>query len=128
MQNQTLLTFLQDRKIEWRFNKERAPWWGGVYFERLVGTVKRCIRKVLGKARLIFDELYTILVETEGIINGRSLTYPYDEINCEPLTPNNLPFDRKLPILADNLDFNSTKIGGRYTFTYKKILVSCANA
>ena len=63
-QNQLFLTFLQDRRIEWRFNMERAPWWGG-YFERLVGTVKRCLRKVFGHARLTFDALYTILVETD---------------------------------------------------------------
>ena len=88
---------------------ERAPWWGG-YFERLVGTVKRCLRKVLGNARLTFDELYTILVETEGIFNSRPLTYLYDEINCEPLTPNHLLFGRTLPTLADNLEFNSSDL------------------
>ena len=101
--DQPLLTYLQDKGIQWRFNLERAPWWGG-YFERLVGTVKRCLRKILGTARLTFDELYTVLVETEGIINGRPMTYLYDEINCEPLTPNHLLFGRKLPTLAENLD------------------------
>ena len=35
---------LETRRIEWRFNLERAPWWGG-FFERMVGSVKRCLRK-----------------------------------------------------------------------------------
>ena len=35
-QNQPFLTFLQDRRIEWRFNMERAPWWGG-YLRGLSG-------------------------------------------------------------------------------------------
>ena len=30
--------------IEWNFNLEKAPWWGG-FFEIMVGSVKRCFRK-----------------------------------------------------------------------------------
>ena len=47
---------MQNHRIEWRFNLERAPWWGG-FFERMVGCVKRCLKKVLGNARLTYDEL-----------------------------------------------------------------------
>ena len=46
--------------------------------------------------------LYSILVETKRIGNCRPLTYLYDEIKCEPLTPNQLPFGRKLPTLDRN--------------------------
>ena len=53
---------LENRRIEWRFNLERAPWWGG-FFERMVESVKRCLHKVIGNARLTFDELLTVLVE-----------------------------------------------------------------
>ncbi|XP_065062455.1 uncharacterized protein LOC135689235, partial [Rhopilema esculentum] len=53
-------SYLVEKKITWRFNLERSPWWGG-YFEKLVGSVKRCLRKVLGNAKLTFDELYTVL-------------------------------------------------------------------
>ena len=34
--------------IEWQFNLERAPWWGGI-FERMVKSAKRCLRKSVGK-------------------------------------------------------------------------------
>lgn len=70
---------LSNKEIEWRFNLERAPWWGG-FFERMVGCVKRCLRKVLGNARLTFDELCTALVEVEGTLNSRPLTYEYSEL------------------------------------------------
>ena len=48
--------------IEWTFNLEKAPWWGGL-FERLVKLVKRCLRKIVGQAKFSFDELNTALVE-----------------------------------------------------------------
>ena len=52
--------------IAGRFNLERAPWWGG-FFERMVGSVKRCLHKVIGNARLTFDELLTVLVKWKAL-------------------------------------------------------------
>ena len=46
-------------RTKWKFNLERAPWWGG-FFERMVGNVKAYLRKVLSNARLTFDELRTV--------------------------------------------------------------------
>ena len=43
------------------------------YFERLVGSVKRCLKKVLGNARLKLDELRTVLIEVGGTLNPRQL-------------------------------------------------------
>ena len=40
----------------------------------MVGTVKRCLRKVLGNAKLTYDELLTTLVEIEGTLNSRPWT------------------------------------------------------
>ena len=54
-----------------------APWWGG-FFERLVKSTKRCLKKSLGTARVTYEELLTIIVETEGILNSRPLTYVSD--------------------------------------------------
>ena len=61
------------KRIEWRINLERAPWWGG-FFERMVGSVKAYLRKVSGNARLAFHELLTVLVEVEGTLNSRPRT------------------------------------------------------
>ncbi|XP_022792234.1 uncharacterized protein LOC111331393 [Stylophora pistillata] len=43
---------------KWTFNLEKAPWWGGV-FERLVKSVKRCLKKTISGARLTYEELST---------------------------------------------------------------------
>lgn len=37
--------------VEWKFNLERAPWWGGV-FERMVKSTKHFLRKMVGQAKL----------------------------------------------------------------------------
>ena len=52
-----------------------------------MGLTKRCLKKVLGNARLSHDELHTILVETEGTLNARPLTYVGSELEGEILTP-----------------------------------------
>lgn len=57
---------LQTNRLVWRFNLERSPWWGG-FFEIMVRSVKRCLRKVLGNAKLTADELTTLLVEIEAL-------------------------------------------------------------
>ncbi|GFT19709.1 integrase catalytic domain-containing protein [Trichonephila clavipes] len=86
-------------KIYWQFIIERAPWWGGFY-ERLIRTVKLALRKIVGRATLFRDELDTLLIEIEGVLNSRPLTCIFSEFNePEPLTPsmilgrtvNNLP-------------------------------------
>lgn len=65
---------LENKGIKWRFNVAKAPWWGG-FLERMVKSVKRCLKKVIGNARLSFDETLTVLVEVEGTLNSRLLTY-----------------------------------------------------
>ena len=37
--NKEVKNSLTNKGIDWRFNLERAPWWGG-FFERLIGLVK----------------------------------------------------------------------------------------
>ena len=79
--------------IKWRFNVEGAPWWGG-FFERLVKSVKHCLKKVVQNARLTYEELLTVLIEI-GVLNSRPLTYVYDD-DLQPLTPSQLVNGRRL--------------------------------
>ena len=80
---------LSSKGIRWQFNLAKAPWWGG-FFERLVKQVKSCLKETLGRSKLSFDELTTILVEVEAVLNSRSLTYLYSDDVEEPLKPSHL--------------------------------------
>jgi hypothetical protein len=40
---------------------ERAPWWGGV-FERLIKSTNRCLKKILGRSKLTYEEMLTAVV------------------------------------------------------------------
>ena len=81
--------------VKWTFNVPKAPWWGGV-FERLVRSVKRCLKKMLGLARLTYDELFTALVEVEMVLNSQPLTVVSAEDLEEPLTPSHLIVGHRL--------------------------------
>ena len=61
-------------------------------WERLVRSVKNCIRKTVGSSTLNFEELRTLLIEVEATMNNRPLAYLYDDENgiSYPLTPTSL--------------------------------------
>ena len=75
-------------KIDWRFNPPSAPWWGG-WWERLVGMVKKVLRRVLARACLNYERMSTILCDCEDILNSRPLGYVSEDLeDLAPLTPN----------------------------------------
>ena len=63
----------------------------------MVRSVKRCLRKTLGNARLTLDERNT--VEVEGTLNARPLTDEYEEFDGEILTPSHLIYGRAISIM-----------------------------
>ena len=74
---------------------------------------------MLGNAKLTFEELLTTLVEVEGTLNSRPLTYIYDEVENDVLTPNNLIFGRRLSLIPDETSYkieenNATKVKRRF--------------
>ena len=89
--------YLANKQISWNFIIEKAPWWGG-FWERLVRSIKKPLKKILGRSTLSFEELCTVLVEIEGVINSRPLTYVYDdnESISYPLTPSDLIYGRRI--------------------------------
>jgi hypothetical protein len=102
MTNEDLLQQLSSNGLKWMFNVERAPWWGGV-FERMIGSTKRCLKKMIGKSKLSYDELFTILIEIEAVVNSRPISFVSSDDLSEPLTPAHLLIGRHLLTLPDNL-------------------------
>ena len=90
-------TYLGSNSIEWKFITPRAPWTGGFY-ERLIGVVKGCLSKALYRKKVSFEELRTLLVEFQAIVNVRPLTYVSQDRDSEALTPSMLLYGRNVLI------------------------------
>ena len=76
-------------------NLPLAPWHGG-FFERLIRIVKDMLKKQLKNARLTYEELQTVLLEIERIVNNRPITYVYPAELETCVTPNHLIFGHRL--------------------------------
>ena len=105
--NPEVKRFLSNSNIIWVFNIERAPWWGG-FFERLIQSLKRCLRKMVGRAKLTYEELVTVVAEVELILNSSPLTYVSGEDMDEPLTPSHFICGRRLMSLPDHLCYTNS--------------------
>ncbi|GFQ73989.1 integrase catalytic domain-containing protein [Trichonephila clavata] len=95
-------------QLEWKFIVEGAPWWGG-FWERLVRSVKKCLKCVLGKVSLMYEELNTVLIAVEAVINSRPLTCVCNDVNePDPLTPSHFTVGSRLTTLpSPKLNANS---------------------
>ena len=76
--SESVQTYAANHNIVWRFAVELAPWMGGFY-ERLIGIVKKPIKKSIGRACLSLDQLYIIITEVEAVVNQRPLVYVGEE-------------------------------------------------
>ncbi|XP_053686345.1 uncharacterized protein LOC128735887 [Sabethes cyaneus] len=73
---------------KWNFNPPGAPHMGGAW-ERLVRSVKSAMKDAYNEGKLSDEELLTLVVEAENIVNSRPLTYlPLDSEESAALTPN----------------------------------------
>ena len=91
-------SYLQKNFLTCRFNMSLAAWCNG-FFEFMVGMMKQILRKISGNARLTFEEMEVILNKTQAILNNRPLTYQWEELEEEAITPNHLIFGHILPQL-----------------------------
>ena len=104
--NEEIQQYLSGAGIEWLFNVEKAPWWGGI-FERMVRSTKRCLKKMIGRAQLSYDEILTAVTEVESIINSRPLSYVSTDDMEEPLTPSHFLTGRRLLNVPDRFCVDS---------------------
>ena len=98
--------YLTNNRITWKFIAEKAPWWGG-FWERMVRGVKRSLKKSIGRTTWSFEEMRTLIVEVEAVINARPLTYVHDDSEGidYTLTPSHLIYGRKITSLPNSNPF-----------------------
>ncbi|KAK7601984.1 hypothetical protein V9T40_009425 [Parthenolecanium corni] len=88
--------------IKWKFIPPHAPWMGGAY-ERLVREVKRAFEKVYGSLTLYQNQFEIAIIEIEGVLNGRPITYVDQENETELITPNDF-LRVKYPAIPTNFE------------------------
>ena len=112
-------------QIKWKFITEASPWWSG-FWERLVLSTKRTLRKSLFRATVTYEELLTLIVEIEGILNCRPITYVYNDEFSEPVIPSHLIYGyRILPTksindqnLLENEQFSTCNLSKRIKYLH----------
>ena len=63
----TVKAFAQQKRITWKYNAPKAPWWGG-FFERMVRCAKCCLKKTMGNVYATFEEFDTVMIQVDGIL------------------------------------------------------------
>jgi hypothetical protein len=63
-------------EVKWEYMVENGPWWGGTW-ERLIGVTKGLLRRTLGKQRLSWERLDTVMKKVERMINLRPVTHQW---------------------------------------------------
>ncbi|GBM37986.1 hypothetical protein AVEN_171168-1 [Araneus ventricosus] len=75
----------------------------------MICIIKQLLRKVLGRACVTYEEMVTLLCECENAVNGRPLTYLYDDPNeLRAIKPSDFIHDIKGNKTVD-LDIIDTK-------------------
>lgn len=74
--NRELLSYMkfavESEAIEWRFNPPGAPHFGGLW-ESGIKSLKTHMARVIGDQVLTYEELYTLVVQIEALLNSRPL-------------------------------------------------------
>ena len=103
-ESDTLKEALASQNISWTFIPKRAPLYGG-FWERIIGLTKQAVKKTLGRAFITQNQLETVVVEIEAMLNNRPLTYVSSDLSDpEPLTPSHILYGRRIQSIPFHLE------------------------
>lgn len=110
---QQLHQMATDQMINFHFIPPSAPHHGGIW-ESAVKSAKTHLKRVMGNQTLTLDELQTLVVRIESVLNSRPLSpLSADPSELCPLTPGHFLIGRPLATLpehnVENLPTNSLK-------------------
>ena len=113
---------LTQQNIKWRYNPPAGPHMGGCW-ERLVASVKRALRVVIGQQVVTEEVLATVLNEVEHMLNSRPLTYVSSTAgDPQALTPNHILLGRESPSLPPGA-FPDEELSTRQRWRYAQQIV-----
>ena len=116
--SQGLTRTLANDGTEWRFIPPRAPHFGGLW-EAGVRSFKHHLRRVLGDAKLTFEEFSTLAAQIEACLNSRPLSpLSTDAQDVTALTPGHFLVGSALTALPEPDTTNLSVLGNaRYRLT-----------
>ena len=98
---ESVTDFLSTQKINWKFNPQHAPHFGGLW-EAAVKSMKTHLKRILGDVKLTFEEFSTLLTQIESCLNSRPFVpLNNDEDGMEALTPGHFLIGRPLKAIPD---------------------------
>ncbi|KAH7695394.1 Integrase core domain containing protein [Aphelenchoides avenae] len=116
--------YAREHAIEWHFITPESPWQGGFY-ERLIRSIKHCMKATIGRRRLEISHFEQLLGRVTHTLNCRPLTYQTEgDVNAVALRPIDflqplaedttnmgpLPADMSDPTYADKISSESRLI------------------
>ena len=109
--NDIVSASLSEDGIRWTYIPPYSPHWGGIW-ESAVRSVKLHLRRVIGDTTLTFEQMNTLLVQIEAVVNSRPLGATPDTEN-NYLSPSHFLLGRPTTMVPEGntLGINPNKLG-----------------
>ncbi|XP_055912928.1 uncharacterized protein LOC129946684 [Eupeodes corollae] len=83
--NNIIIDHLAKDNVEWKFIPPSSPHFGGLW-ESGVRSVKLHLKRVIGDTKLTYEDMYTLLVKIEALLNSRPM-WQNSDVDPVALTP-----------------------------------------
>ncbi|GFT73678.1 integrase catalytic domain-containing protein [Trichonephila clavipes] len=107
-----LVKYFVSENIDWKFIPPKSPHFGGLW-EAGVKSVKHHLKRAIGNLHFTFEEIETIMIQVEGILNSRPLTpLSSDADNFDVLTPGHFLIGRPITSIPEPnlIDVNENRL------------------